>query len=94
MFDTLPDGLLINIIIFLNYKTGEILNCRLFNKRFRKIIDEPITIEGYPDINCNSLYFFTIEYLWFKAEMEKHRKEMEKEFDDNYINMLIDKGWV
>ena len=94
MFDILPDELLINIIIFLNYRTDDILKCRLFNKRFRKIIDEPITIEGYPDINCSSLYFFTIEYLWVKADMEKHRKELEKEFDDNYINMLIDKGWV
>ena len=94
MFNTLPNELLVNTIIYLNYRNNEILNCRLLNKRFRKIIDEPITIEGYPDINCSSLYFFTIEYLWFKAQMEKDRMEVEKEFDNNYINMLIDKGWV
>jgi|TARA_X000000368_G_C22947234_1_gene674952 hypothetical protein len=93
MLDTLPDELLINILIFLNFRDKDTLNSRLINKRCCFLVDEPITIDGYPDIFRTSLYFFTMEYLFFIKEIEKTRKLAEKEFDDNYINMLIDTGW-
>ena len=92
--DLLPNELILNILTFLNFRDKDILNSRLINKQICFVVDEPITTQGYPDVISNSLYFFTMEYLFFVRDLEENRRMAEKEFDKEYVNMLIDKSWI
>ena len=92
--DLLPNEITLNILTFLNFRDKDILNSRLINKQFCFVVDEPITTDGYPDVINTSLYFFTMEYLFFIKDLEKNRIMAEKEFDKDYVNMLIDKSWI
>ena len=94
MLVTLPNELLITIITYLNYRNEEIINCRILNRQFKDIVEQPITTQGYPDINQISLWYFSIDYLLYRNEINRIMDKANKEFDEKYLNMLIDKGWI
>ena len=94
MITTLPNELLITIITYLNFRNEEMINCRILNKQIKDIVEQPITIHGYPDINQLSLWYFSIDYLLYKTEINRIIETTNKEFDTTYQNMLIDKGWM
>ena len=94
LLNELPNELIISIITYLNYRNEEMINCRILNKQFKNIVEQPITTQGYPDINQISLWYFSIDYLLYRNEINRVIATANKEFDDKYINMLIDKGWI
>lgn len=94
MITTLPNELLITIITYLNFRNEEMINCRILNKQYKDIVEQPITIQGYPYINKVSLWYFSIDYLLYKNEINRIIEMANKEFDATYQNMLIDKGWI
>ena len=94
MLVNLPNELLITIITYLNFRNEEMINCRILNMQFKNIVEQPITIKGYPDLNQTSLWYFSIDYLLYRNQLNRVMLEANKEFDDKYISMLIDKGWI
>lgn len=94
MITTLPDELLITIITYLNFRNKEMINCRILNRQIKDIVEQPITSYRYPDINQISLWYFSIDYLLYRTEINRIIQTTNKEFDDTYRNMLIDKGWM
>ena len=60
ILETLPDEILLLITTYLNFQKREIFKGRLINKAYKKIIDMPITIYGYPDLNKMSFFCFII----------------------------------
>lgn len=90
----LPDELILTIVTYLNYKNEEMINCRVLNKSFKLLVEKPITIDGYPDVIQTSLWYFSIDYLLYRNSIERQVREANKEFDNKYLNMLIDEGWL
>ena len=62
ILETLPDEILLLITTYLNFQKREIFKGRLINKAYKKIIDMPITIYGYPDLNKMSFFVLSLEY--------------------------------
>ena len=38
--------------------------------------------------------YFSIDYLLYRNSIERQVREANKEFDERYLNMLIDEGWL
>ena len=64
MLTILPNELLITIITYLNYRNEEIINCRILNKQFKYLVEQPITTQGYPDIDKH-LYGIFLLIIYF-----------------------------
>lgn len=94
MLNKLPKEMLINIFTSLNIFNGEIFNTRLVNKKCQKILDTRITICGYPDLQENSFFLISMEYHVFLSEKIKLNRILNDKFEIEYINKLIDNGWL
>ena len=94
MLNKLPKEMLINIFTSLNIFNGEIFNTRLVNKKCQKILDTRITIYGYPDLQENSFFLISMEYHVFLSEKIKLNRILNDKFEIEYINKLIDNGWL
>lgn len=94
MLIDLPEEIIILIVTYLNFRNEDMINCRLFNKYFKSIIEKPITTMGYPGLSLTSFWYFSIDYLLFRNSIRRQVKEANDEFDEQYMNMLIDKGWI
>ena len=94
IFETLPEEILLVITTYLNFQKREIFKGRLINKAYKKIIDMPITIYGYPDLNKMSFFSLSLEYHLYLEEKRLLHIESEKQFLDAYKLMLVDFGWI
>ena len=57
----LPEEIQILITTYLDFKKEDLFICRLVNKNYKKLIDKPLTIYGYPDLDKCS--FFHLQRL-------------------------------
>ena len=94
ILETLPEEILLVITTYLNFQKREIFKGRLINKAYKKIIDMPITINGYPDLNKMSFFVLSLEYHSYLEEKRLLHMEAENQFRDAYRLMLLDFGWI
>ena len=94
ILETLPEEILLMITTYLNFQKREIFKGRLINKAYKNIIDMPITIYGYPDLNKMSFFSLSLEYHSYLKEKRLLHMEAEKQFRDAYRLMLVDFGWI
>ena len=94
IFDTLPNEIIIIITCYLDFKNEEWFKCRLVNKKYRDLIDQRITIIGYPDLDNCSFFSFTKDYHEYIEHMRQQRLEAERNFQMFYRAMLLDFGWI
>ena len=90
----LPEEILILITTYLDFKKEDLFICRLVNKNYKKLIDKPLTINGYPDLDKCSFFAFTMDYHEYIEHMRQQRLEAERNFQMFYQSMLIDFGWI
>ena len=94
ILETLPEEILLMITTYLNFQKREIFKGRLINKAYKKIIDMPITIYGYPDLNKMSFFFLSLEYHSYLEEKRLLRIEADRNFRRFHQTMLLDYGWI
>ena len=82
------------ITTYLDFKNEEWFNCRLVNKEYKKLIDKPLTIYGYPDLVKCSFFNFTKDYHEYIEHIIQQRREAERNFEMFYQSMLLDFGWI
>ena len=58
-FESLPEEIMILITTYLDFKKEDLFICRLINKNYKEIIEKPLTIYGYPDLDKCSFFAFT-----------------------------------
>ena len=92
--EKLPDEILIVITSYLDFKKRDLFKCRLINKKYRSLIDKPLTTWGYPDLDRCSFYRMSIDYHEYIENMKQQRLEAERNFDMFYREMLINYGWI
>ena len=90
----LPEDIQILITTYLDFKKEDVFICRLINKDYKEIIDKPLTICGYPDLNKCSFFAFTKDYHEYIEHMRQQRLEAERNFQMFYESMLLDFGWI
>tara|TARA_B110000858_G_scaffold114334_1_gene130635 strand:- start:444 stop:728 length:285 start_codon:yes stop_codon:yes gene_type:complete len=94
MIVNLPVEIVVVITSYLDFKKEDLFYCRLVNKEYKKVMDDPISIKGYPDlINC-SFFAFTKNYHELMEEKRQRELEVHNEFIDAYRLMLMDFGWL
>ena len=94
IFESLPEEIIVVITTYLDFKNEEWFNCRLVNKEYKKLIDKPLTIYGYPDLDKCSFFNFTKDYHEYMEHMRQQRREAERKFEIFYEAMLLDFGWI
>ena len=94
MVTKLPVEIVILITSYLNFKEEDWFNCRLVNKLYKNVIDNPITIKGYPELDKCSFFAFTKDYHEFIEEKRQREIEAHNEFIAAYRLMLMDFGWL
>lgn len=94
MVTKLPVEIVILITSYLNFKEEDWFNCRLVNKLYKNVIDNPITIKGYPELYKCSFFAFTKDYHEFIEEKRQREIEAHNEFIEAYRLMLMDFGWL
>ena len=57
----LPEEIKILITTYLDFKKEDLFICRLINKDYKIMIDNPIALSGYPDLDKCSFFAFTKE---------------------------------
>ena len=90
----LPEEIQIVITTYLDFREEDLFICRLINKHYKKIIDKPLTIYGYPDLDKCSFFAFTKDYHEYIEHMRQQRLEAERNFQIFYQSMLLDYGWI
>ena len=90
----LPEELQIVITTYLDFKTEDLFICRLINKDYKILIDNPISLDGYPDLDKCSFFAFTMDYHEYIEHMRQQRLEAERNFQMFYKQSLLDFGWI
>ena len=90
----LPEEMQILITTYLDFKKEDLFICRLINKDYKEIIDKPLTIYGYPDLDKCSFFAFTMDYHEYIEYMRQQRLEAERNFQMFYKQSLLDFGWI
>ena len=90
----LPEEIKILIATYLDFKKEDLFIYRLINKDYKEIIDKPLTIYGYPDLDKCSFFAFTMDYHEYIEHMRQQRLEAERNFQMFYQSMLLDFGWI
>tara|TARA_B100001250_G_C19769014_1_gene776199 strand:- start:203 stop:493 length:291 start_codon:yes stop_codon:yes gene_type:complete len=93
-FESLPEEIMILITTYLDFKNDELFNCRLINKDYKRVIDNPISLDSYPDLYKCSFFAFTKDYHEHMEHMRQQRLEAERNFQMFYQAMLLDFGWI
>ena len=92
--NVLPEEIQIVIITYLDFKKEDLFICRLINKNYKEIIDKPLTINGYPDLDKCSFFAFTKDYHEYMEHVRQQMEEAERNFQMFYHSMLLDFGWI
>ena len=93
-FESLPEEIMILITTYLDFKKEDLFICRLINKNYKEIIEKPLTIYGYPDLDKCSFFAFTKDYHEHMEHIRQQRLEAERNFEIFYKAMLLDFGWI
>jgi len=94
ILEILPEELIIMITTYLNFQKREIFKGRLINKAYKKLIDLPISIYGYPDLNKMSFFALSLEYHSYLEEKRLLHMEANRNFNIFYKKMLLEYGWI
>tara|TARA_B110000977_G_C10834267_1_gene399371 strand:+ start:306 stop:584 length:279 start_codon:yes stop_codon:yes gene_type:complete len=86
----LPVEIVIVITTYLDFRDEDWFNCKSVNNSYKNLIDKPITINGYPDLDKCSFFAFTMNYHQHIEEKRQIKLEAEKEFIDAYRLLLED----
>jgi len=90
----LPEEIKILITTYLDFKKEDLFICRLINKDYKILIDNPISLDGYPDLDKCSFFAFTMDYHEYIEHMRQQRLEAERNFQMFYKQSLLDFGWI
>jgi len=90
----LPEEIKILITTYLDFKKEDLFICRLINKDYKELIDNPISLDGYPDLDKCSFFAFTMDYHEYIEHMRQQRLEAERNFQMFYKQSLLDFGWI
>ena len=94
MILNLPIEIVVVITSYLDFKKEDVFSCRAVNKEYKKVMDNPISIKGYPKLDKCSFFAFTKDYHEFIEEKRQREIEAHNEFISAYRLMLMDFGWL
>ena len=94
MIVNLPVEIVVVITSYLDFKKEDLFSCRALNKEYKKVMDNPISIKGYPHLEKCSFFAFTTDYHEVIEEKRQREVEAHKEFIAAYKLMLMDFGWL
>jgi hypothetical protein len=90
----LPEEIKILITTYLDFKKEDLFICRLIDKDYKILIDNPISLNGYPELDRCSFFYFTKDYHEHMEYMRQQRLDAERNFQMFYQSMLLDFGWI
>ena len=90
----LPEELIFYIFTFLNFKNRDFIKIRNVCSLYKRLMDQPITIDCYPHLTQESLTSFTVSYNQYINHLKLLKEEADREYDITYLNMLTENGWV
>ena len=94
MIVNLPVEIVVVITSYLDFKKEDLFSCRAVNKEYKKVMDNPISIKGYPHLEKCSFFAFTTDYHEVIEEKRQREVEAHNEFIAAYKLMLKDFGWL
>ena len=94
MIVNLPVEIVVVITTYLDFKKEDVFSCRAVNKEYKKVMDNPISIKGYPHLEKCSFFAFTTDYHEVIEEKRQREVEAHNEFIAAYKLMLKDFGWL